>query len=230
MFRPRTFVLAIGIASAGYAFARHMRQGQGHHVPEGVLIGDVGMYDKATRVLLGSFYRGIADDVAAVAGADETILEVGCGPGHLALELAGRGLDVTGLDLDPAMIERARAKSHGRENEGRLSPTFDVGDASSLPYPDDSFDLVVSTLSMHHWADPAAALTEIARVLRPTGRALIWDFRSGRQFLHGHMPDLSSHVRESGLHAVAIEPWKWPLGFTPTQRMELSQALSSHQS
>jgi ubiquinone/menaquinone biosynthesis C-methylase UbiE len=50
---------------------------------------------------------------------------------------------------------------------------------AALTFPDRSFDLVVSTLSMHHWADPAAGLAEIGRVLRPDARALIWDFRPG---------------------------------------------------
>jgi SAM-dependent methyltransferase len=49
--------------------------------------------------------------------------------------------------------------------------------AASLPFPDGSFNLVVSTLSMHHRALPTAGLAEIGRVLRPGGRALIWDFR-----------------------------------------------------
>jgi ubiquinone/menaquinone biosynthesis C-methylase UbiE len=54
-----------------------------------------------------------------------------------------------------------------------------VGDVAALAFPDRSFDLVVSTLSMHHWADPAAGLAEIGRALRPGARALIWDFRPG---------------------------------------------------
>ena len=68
-----------------------------------------------------------------------------------------RGFDVTGLDLDPAMIARARANTDPAVNPGRRQPSFLVGDAAALAFPDGSFDLVVSTLSMHHWADPAAA-------------------------------------------------------------------------
>ncbi len=215
--------MILGVAAVGYSVTRHLRHGIGHQAPEGVLIGDAGIYDRASRVLLGSFYRGIADDVAAVASADGRILEIGCGPGHLSIELASRGLDVTGLDLDPAMIEWARANA--QRQEGRhLRPSFDVGDAASLPYPDDSFDLVLSTLSLHHWADLAAALTEIARVLHPAGRALIWDLGSGAQLLHGRMPDPASHLVDSPLQLVEAGPWMWPLRFTPTQRMELIQA------
>lgn len=221
MIRRRTWVLTLGIAAIAVAAARHLRHGMGHEESGGIVMGDAGVYDTVSRLLLGSFYRGVADDVAANARRGSRVLEIGCGPGHLAIELASRGLDVTGLDLDPDMIERARANvTHLRDDHiGR--PSFEVGDVAALPHPDDSLDLVVSTLSLHHWADPEAALTEIARVLREDGRALIWDLGSGRRLLHGRMPDPASHLGGSPLRVVAVTPWMWPLRFTPTQRMEL---------
>ena len=132
----------------------------------------------------------IAADVAAVAPDGGHVLEVGCGPGRLSIRLARRhALGVTGLDLDPAMIERARRNvDRPKDGDGRR-PSFLVGDVASLAFPDGSFDLVVSTLSMHHWADPTAGLAEIGRVLRPGGRALVWDFQAGPVPLHGHLPD-----------------------------------------
>ena len=60
-------------------------------------------------------------------------------------------------------------------NSDRRRPSLLVGDVAALAFPDRSFDLVVSTLSMHHWADPTAGLAEIGRVLRPGGRALVLD-------------------------------------------------------
>ena len=86
---------------------------------------------------------------------------------------------MTGLDLDPAMIARAAANTDRAANRGGRRPSFLVGDVAALAFPDGSFDLVVSTLSMHHWADPAAGLAEIGRVLRLGARTLIWDFRPG---------------------------------------------------
>ncbi len=146
---------------------------------------------------------------------------MGCGPGRLSLLLAGEhGLDVTGLDLDPAMIERARANAR-RWVVGTRRPSFVVGDVASLAFPDRSFDLIVSTLSMHHWADPAAGLVEIARVLRPGGRALVWDLRAGRVQLHGHAPDPDEQARGSELHLVSATAWQWPWRFTLTRRIEL---------
>ena len=151
------------------------------------------------------------------------MLEVGCGPGHLAIELANRGLDVTGLDLDAEMIERARNNSWERVDGHRSLPSFEVGDAALLPYDDDTFDLVTSTFAVHHWSDPQGAFGEIARVLRPDGRALIWDFGPGGHLFGAHEdePDPTSHFHDSPLELVAATPWEWPLSFSPTQRMEL---------
>jgi ubiquinone/menaquinone biosynthesis C-methylase UbiE len=139
------------------------------------------------------------------------------------------GLEVTGLDLEPAMIARARANTDRAANRGGRQPSFLVGDVAALAFPDRSFDLIVSTLSMHHWANPAAGLAEIGRVLRPGARALIWDLRPGvRPHLfgprHAHMPDPVDHARDSRLRVVKATPWPWPWRFQLTQRIELTSA------
>jgi SAM-dependent methyltransferase len=203
---------------------------RGHQVPGGILIGDAVLYEALSRLLLGPFLTRIAADVAAVAPDGARVLEVGCGPGHLSGQLAGQhGLEVTGLDLDPAMIARARANTDRAANRGGRRPEFLVGDVAALAFPDRSFDLVVSTLSMHHWADPAAGLTEIGRVLRPNARALIWDFRPGvRPHLfgprHAHIPDPVDHTGGPRLRVVKATPWSWPWRFQLTQRTELARA------
>jgi SAM-dependent methyltransferase len=233
MGRPRRFVILLG-AAAAVAVVRHSRGAtMGRRVPGGILIGDAVVYDTLSRVLLGPFVQRIAADVAAVAPHGTRVLEVGCGPGHLSIRLARRhGLEVTGLDLDPAMIARARANADRGGNGGERRPSFLVGDVASLAFPDRSFDLVVSTMSMHHWADPAAGLAEIGRVLRPGGRALVWDFRPGvrpHPFgpRHAHLPDPVQHARGSQLRVVNAMPWRWPWRFTLTQRIELARADSS---
>jgi SAM-dependent methyltransferase len=234
MVQPRKLVFLAGAAAAALAVLRHGRRAaRGHQAPGGILIGDVDVYDALSRLLLGQLHRRIAADVAAVAPDDARVLEVGCGPGHLSVQLAGQHrLEVTGLDLDPAMIARAAANTDRAANRGWRRPSFLVGDVAALAFPDRSFDLVVSTLSMHHWADPAAGLAEIGRVLRPGGRALIWDFRPGvRPHLfgprHAHIPDPVDHTRGSRLRVVKATPWSWPWKFQLTQRMELARAESS---
>jgi SAM-dependent methyltransferase len=231
MVRPRTLAVLAGAAAAAVAVLRHGRQAsRGHQVPGGILIGDAALYDSLSRLLLSPFIRRIAADVASVAPTGAQVLEVGCGPGHLSIRLARQhGLEVTGLDLDPAMIARTRANTNRSGNGDQRRPSFLVGDVAALAFPDRSFDLVVSTLSMHHWADPVAGLAEIGRVLRPGARALIWDLRPGvRPHLfgprHAHIPDPIDHTRGSPLEVVNVTPWPWPWRFAPTQRIELARA------
>ncbi len=234
MVQPRKLVFLAGAAAAALAVLRHGRRvAQGHQASGGILIGDAVVYDALSRLLLGPFLARIAADVAAVALDGAQVLEVGCGPGHLSVQLAGQHrLEVTGLDLDPAMIARAQANTDRAANRGGRRPSFLVGDVAALTFPDGSFDLVVSTLSMHHWADPTAGLAEIGRVLRPGARALIWDFRPGvRPHLfgprHAHIPDPLGHTPSSPLRVANVTPWPWPWRFQLTQRIELASAERS---
>jgi 2-polyprenyl-3-methyl-5-hydroxy-6-metoxy-1,4-benzoquinol methylase len=116
--RPRTFVILVAAATAGAVVVRHARRAMGRRVPGGILIRDAALYDAIShQLLLGSLLERIAANVAAVAPDGARVLEVGCGPGRLSILLARRhGLDVTGLDLDPAMIERARSTPPARRS------------------------------------------------------------------------------------------------------------------
>lgn len=224
MPRPRTLAMMLGGAVAAVAVLRHTRGSVGLHAPDGIVMADAGRYDSLAGVLLGPFYDSVAADVAAAAPTGGRVLDVGCGPGQLANRLARvHGLAVAGLDLDPAMIQRAHANAE-RAVAAELRPTFVVGGVAALPFPDASFDLVVSTLSMHHWADATAGQAEIGRVLRPGGRALIWDIRAGVVPLHRHQPDPLDKVAGSPLRLASATPWRWPWRFSFTQRIELVAA------
>jgi ubiquinone/menaquinone biosynthesis C-methylase UbiE len=228
MTRPRSILVVLGAAAAVAAIVTgvYRRAASGRRVPGGILIGDAQAYDRLShRILLGSFFGGIAEDIEAKAARDDRVLEVGSGPGHLSIRLSHQlGLDVTGLDLDPAMIEVARANAERAAGGDRRQPSFVLGDVASLPFPDASFDLVVSTLSLHHWADARAGLSEIGRVLRPGGRALVWDLRPGLVPLHRNVPDPLEHTHNGPLRVVSATPWRWPWRFTFTQRIELIRA------
>jgi ubiquinone/menaquinone biosynthesis C-methylase UbiE len=137
--------------------------------------GDPEHYDRFATRLERRLRTRIAVDVAALrlpAGAH--VLDVGTGPGRLPVEIARRSPQVwvTGLDVSPRMIEAARAAI-----EPGQQVIAEVGDVARLPYRDGSVDLVVSTLSQHHWPDRSAAIQELARVLAPGGRIWIYDLR-----------------------------------------------------
>lgn len=149
------------------------------HVPHrnrpGVFLGRSSrLYDFAARRLLRGFYRRIAADLAPSIPTGAAVLDVGTGPGVLLVELARRRQDVrlTGVDLSPDMI--AAASRNLREYGERA--TASVGDATDLPFPEASFDVIVSSLSLHHWDHPERAAGELARVLRPGGRLFVYDF------------------------------------------------------
>ena len=216
-----------GLVAAAVAAIRHRGAAQGREVPGGILMGQPGVYDSLTHLLMGSLFRGIAADVADVSAAGARVLEVGCGPGHLSIRLAEQGLDVTGLDLDPSMIERARANAIEADATNR--PTFVVGDAAALPFPDATFDVAVSTFSVHHWTEPATGLAEIGRVLRPGGRALIWDIKPDGVPLpigprHANIPNPLELVHGTLLRPVGAAPWRWPWRLELAERIELVRA------
>lgn len=96
----------------------------------------------------------------------ERWLDVATGTGAVARLAARAGADVTGLDLAPALIDTARRRA---EEQG-LDVRFDVGDAENLPYDDESFDVVVSSIGIMFAPDHAAVARELARVCRPGGR------------------------------------------------------------
>jgi SAM-dependent methyltransferase len=109
---------------------------------------------------------------AGVRSGGERVLDLGCGAGHTALAFAARCAEVVALDLTPAMLDQARELACRR---GLSNLRFEVADAAALPFPDASFDVVTSRLSAHHYADPAAALREAARVLAAGGVFLLSD-------------------------------------------------------
>jgi ubiquinone/menaquinone biosynthesis C-methylase UbiE len=140
-------------------------------------------YDRLCRLLgLGEAFR--AFEVAVVGPVEgKRVLEVGCGTGELLRALARKGAParLVGLDPDPAMVAQAEAKLRASGVPGEVERGF----AQALPFPDGAFDVVVSSLMLHHLdaATKRAALREWRRVLAPGGALVLVDFGVPRSAL-----------------------------------------------
>ncbi len=105
----------------------------------------------------------------------ESVLDIGVGPGLLAVEMAaevGAAGRVCGIDVSESMLAIARSRA---EVPGGATVALGPGDANHVPYPDGTFDAVVSTQVFEYVGDVAGALAEVRRVLRPGGRILLLD-------------------------------------------------------
>jgi len=126
----------------------------------------------------GKWMRKVAKSFIATAKkwgiTNGRVLDIGTGTGSLAIEFAKKipGVEVIGLDLSDVVLEVARENA---QNVSRVS--FEKGDAENMPFEDDTFDLVISSNTLHLVKNPIKMFDEIQRVLKPKGRFFIGDFR-----------------------------------------------------
>jgi ubiquinone/menaquinone biosynthesis C-methylase UbiE len=119
-------------------------------------------------------FRALAGRIAAEAPPHAAILEIAPGPGYLAIELAKLGfLHITGLDISYSFVRIAQ------ENAVRagVAVAFRQGDAAALPFAADTFDYIVCRAAFKNFGNPIGALSEMHRVVKPGGTALIIDLR-----------------------------------------------------
>jgi ubiquinone/menaquinone biosynthesis C-methylase UbiE len=169
------------------------------------------MYDVVHKLFgIGKLHKAVIAAVAPERG--QRVLDIGCGTGNLlrALDRDHPGLDLAGIDPDRRALRRAGRKVRGAR--------LDQGSAASLPYPDASLDLVLSTLMFHHLdgATKQATLAEVRRVLRPGGSLLLADFgphghrhgpfgRRMEHLIHDNT-DLPGQLSAAGLSAEQLPP------------------------
>ena len=122
---------------------------------------------------------GIKDEAAlklvvewSGAGPADTVLDVACGPGLLVCAFARVVRHATGIDITPAMLDRARTLQQER---GLTNVTWRQGDVLPLPWPDGSFTIVSARFAFHHFLDPRAVLAEMRRVCAAGGKVVVVD-------------------------------------------------------
>ncbi len=148
--------------------------------------------------LFRRIYRRFVADLAASLPAGAKVLDVGTGPGYLPAYLARQrpDLDLGGLDFSYAMIRRAHKRHPGLKK-------WLVADAQALPFPAGVFDQTFASFSLHTWPKPLLGVQEMARVLKPAGRAWILELRR-----EATANDLRQFARSEGLPL-----WPVYLGF-----------------
>lgn len=147
-------------------------------------------YDLLTKALgAGKIHGKLIDQARPQPG--QRVLEIGCGTGNLTVRLARAHPDVEVIGTDPDPLALARAEQKGS------AARFERAYAQDLPYPDASFDRVLSSLMLHHLDEDAKAamLAEVARVLRPGGTLHLADFTGEMHGVHGL---LARRMRKEG--------------------------------
>lgn len=150
-------------------------------------------YDLLSLVTGASKLHSRLVEQAGLAGG-QRVLEIGCGTGNLSVRAKRTepGIELVGSDPDPLALTRARRKAR------RLTGiSFERGYSQRLPYPDASFDRMLSSLMLHHLDDDTKVATaaEVARVLRPGGSLHLVDFDGAPHGVHGAM---ARRMRKSG--------------------------------
>jgi SAM-dependent methyltransferase len=182
------------------------------------------IYNWGFTVLGGRKHDAFRRRVIELAGleGDEDILDAGCGTGLTTLRIAEQcpGCRVHGIDLSIKMIEAARndAAEHGLDVDLR------TGSITDLPYPDESFDVVLTNIMFHHLdlAEKRLAVAEIARVLKVRGRYVSAEFGPRarnileRRLAKGEYTLYPSHLAEAGLALPheELSPFVWGLQVT----------------
>jgi SAM-dependent methyltransferase len=132
-------------------------------------------YEEMAEPSTARFAVALAERVGVAPGA--RVIDIGCGPGALALHLASRGAEVTAIDHSPAMV----ARLHQRAEQQGLRMAARAMDGQALAFPEGSFDLALSAFGIFLFPDNHAGLAEAVRVVRPGGRVALatWQGRFG---------------------------------------------------
>jgi 2-polyprenyl-3-methyl-5-hydroxy-6-metoxy-1,4-benzoquinol methylase len=158
--------------------------------------------------------------------AGRPLLDYGCGLGKWSIRLAQEGADVSGFDLSPVAVDTARRRAAFNQ----LPIRFDVADATSLPYADETFDTVVGVGVMHHVIKYPGTATELHRVMRPGGVAVFTE-----TLAHNPLIELGRSITMRGnldagdvaLTLDAVEEWGAPFAATTVEPFSLTYMVKA---
>jgi ubiquinone/menaquinone biosynthesis C-methylase UbiE len=140
-------------------------------------VAAVAQYDKGARLYMLPEYKYFVWKIIRRGIKGGRVLDIGTGSGRLAIALAKSGGDfqITGLDVSENMLQKARENARRSGTGDKIR--FVLANADAMPFPDGSFDLVISYASLHHWARPGLVFKEAQRVAGPGGAVIIRDNR-----------------------------------------------------
>ncbi len=148
-------------------------------------------YAKNTKGNIGQ-YKNWAKIIDGNVEERSDVLEVAPGPGYLSIEFAKLGdYNVTGLDISKTFVEIAQNNA----DQAGVDVIFRHGDASNMPFGNETFDFIICTAAFKNFTKPIMALNEMYRVLKPNGKALIIDLRKDAS-----RKSINDHVEEMGLN------------------------------
>lgn len=136
----------------------------------------------------------------------EIVLDVACGPGLVACEVAKKAPFVTGVDLTPAMIEQAKKR---QMETGLNNLNWHIVDGTMLPFEADHFSRVITRYSFHHFLEPASILLEMVRVCRPGGKVVVMDVFTPEEQHRADLYDTMEKLRDpSHTHALKLSEFQ----------------------
>ena len=139
----------------------------------------------------GSVVTRISEAVGAAGSG--AILDLACGPGVVTAALAGGTRNITAFDATPAMLDKARQRC---EKAGFTHVQYQQGDAEALPFAENTFDVVVTRLAVHHFAHPDRVLAGVLRVLRPGGRLVLVDVTVSEDQAEAALQNAIENIRD----------------------------------
>jgi len=160
-------------------------------------------------------------------GPTGSLIDIGCGTGNLLVEIANKynALDLTGMDISDEILEQANNFIKERNLEKKIE--LKIGSTEDIPFSDNTFDIAVSSLSLHHWVNPQKAFSEIFRIIKKNGSLLIFDFnRNAKKFYYRFLKFVTKRIVPKPLKKINEPIGSLQASYTKEEVLELISGLT----